>query len=76
MYTLSDDGYRTLPGYQRTFEPGHMTLGLFFPIEAFEGDTPRMQNQVKLARQAEEAGFAALWVRDQRWRPCPQARGC
>lgn len=41
-----------------------MTLGLFFPIEAFEGDIPRMQNQVLLARQAEDAGFAALWVRD------------
>ena len=23
-----------------------------------------MQNQVQLARQAEDAGFAALWVRD------------
>lgn len=64
MFTLSDAGYRTLPGYKRTFQPGHMTLGLFFPIEAFEGDIPRMQNQVQLARQAEDAGFAALWVRD------------
>lgn len=64
MLTLSDSGYQTLPGYKRTFKPGKMTLGLFFPIEAFEGDAPTMLNQVQRARQAEEAGFAALWVRD------------
>ena len=64
MYTLSETDYRTLPGYQRTYKPGALSLGLFFPIEAFEGDTPSMENQVQLARQAEEAGFAALWMRD------------
>lgn len=64
MFTVSTREYQTLPGYARTFQPGKMTLGLFFPIEAFEGDTPRMQNQVQLAQQSEEAGFAALWFRD------------
>jgi len=47
-----------------------MSLGLFFPIEAFQGDTPRMLNQVQLARHAEDAGFAALWVRDVSLRDC------
>ena len=64
MYTVSDLGYQTLPGYQRTYKRKAMSLGLFFPIEAFAGDTPNMLNQVQLAQQAEEAGFAALWVRD------------
>nr|WP_231493596.1 LLM class oxidoreductase [Alicyclobacillus macrosporangiidus] len=46
------------------FSPKKLTLGVFFPIEAFPGDEPTMQNQERLARRAEELGFAALWVRD------------
>ena len=46
------------------FAPGRLTLGVFFPIEAFAGDTPTMRDQERLARRAEELGFAALWVRD------------
>lgn len=46
------------------FATGRLTLGVFFPIEAFQGDRPTMRNQERLARQAEELGFAALWVRD------------
>ena len=52
------------PGFGRMFEPGRLTLGVFFPIEAFEGDRPTMRHQERLARRAEELGFAALWVRD------------
>jgi luciferase-type oxidoreductase len=52
------------PGFRRTFRKDHLTLGFFFPIEAFSGDLPRMQNQLELARVADEAGFAALWTRD------------
>lgn len=52
------------PGFQRMFAADRLTLGLFFPIEAFSGDIPAMEGQVELARQAEAAGFAALWVRD------------
>jgi luciferase-type oxidoreductase len=51
-------------GFKRMFKPGHMTLGLFFPIEAFSGDRPAMAGQVGLARRAEQGGFAALWFRD------------
>lgn len=50
--------------FRRMFAPGKLTLGLFFPIEAFEGDQPAMENQEHLAARAEELGFAALWVRD------------
>ena len=52
------------PGFRRMFAPGRLTLGLFFPIEAFERDEPTMRDQERLARRAEELGFAALWARD------------
>jgi luciferase-type oxidoreductase len=58
-YTFSEH-----PGFRRTFRKGHLTLGIFFPIEAFSGDLPKMQNQLELARVADEAGYAALWTRD------------
>src|SRR5215813_3485649 len=46
------------------FAPGRLTLGVFFPIEAFSGDRPTMVDQVPLARRVEELGFGALWFRD------------
>ena len=52
------------PGYTRMFAHGRLSLGLFFPIEAFAGDMPSMRGQVALAQHAEAAGFAALWFRD------------
>jgi luciferase-type oxidoreductase len=52
------------PGFARMFRPGRLTLGVFFPIEAFERDRPTMRDQVALAQRAERAGFAALWFRD------------
>jgi luciferase-type oxidoreductase len=51
-------------GFQRMFAPRRLTLGVFFPIEAFERDQPSLQDQERRARRAEELGFAALWVRD------------
>ncbi len=51
-------------GFDRMFSPGQLTLGVFFPIEAYSGDRPTMRDQERLARRAEEMGFAALWVRD------------
>lgn len=52
------------PGFKQMFAADALTLGVFFPIEAFELDEPRMRGQIELARQAEDAGFAALWFRD------------
>lgn len=51
-------------GFRRMFAPDRLSLGLFFPIEAFAGDEPSMRDQSRLARRAEELGFAALWTRD------------
>jgi luciferase-type oxidoreductase len=52
------------PGFRRMFAPGRLTVGVFFPIEAFQRDEPTMRDQERLARRAEELDFAALWVRD------------
>jgi luciferase-type oxidoreductase len=53
-------------GYSRMFQENHLTLGLFFPIESYEGSIPEMniEKQIKLAKRAEELNFAALFVRD------------
>ncbi len=52
------------PGFRAVFAEPRLTVGLFFPIEAYSGDTPTMLRQDRLARRAEELGFAALWFRD------------
>ena len=41
-------------GFQVMFAPGRLTLGVFFPIEAFKGDQPTMCGQERLALRAEE----------------------
>ena len=52
------------PGFGRMFRPGHLTLGVFFPIEAYAGDEASMLDQERLAQRAQALGYAALWVRD------------
>jgi luciferase-type oxidoreductase len=53
-------------GFSRMFQENNLTLGLFFPIESYEGSIPEMdvEKQMKLAKRAEELNFAALFVRD------------
>lgn len=51
-------------GFQTMFADGRLTLGLFVPIEAYQGSTPTMIHHLTLAQRAEQAGFAAIWVRD------------
>ncbi|TGK04739.1 LLM class oxidoreductase [Leptospira semungkisensis] len=46
------------------FQKGKLTVGVFFPIEAFEGARPTMSKQIELAQRAEQGGFSALWFRD------------
>lgn len=51
-------------GFRRMFEANRITLGLFFPIEAFPRDQPTMRDQERLALRAQALHFAALWCRD------------
>jgi luciferase-type oxidoreductase len=51
-------------GFRRMFAPGRLTLGVFFPIESYEGDQPQMKHQEARAQRAEALGYAALWFRD------------
>jgi luciferase-type oxidoreductase len=55
---------RAHPGFASLFRARRLTLGVFFPIEAFEGSSPTMAGQVELAQRAEAMGFDALWFRD------------
>jgi luciferase-type oxidoreductase len=64
MFSPSAKSPTENPGWQRVFKPNKLTFGVFFPIEAFEGDVPTMKNQEVLARGAEDAGFASLAFRD------------
>lgn len=50
-------------GFRTVFGRG-LSLGLFFPIEGYAGDVPKMEGQEHLARRAESLGFSALWFRD------------
>jgi luciferase-type oxidoreductase len=55
---------RSNPGFSRMFARGRLTLGITFAIESYPGDAPTMRDQIRLARKAEQMGFAALGVRD------------
>jgi luciferase-type oxidoreductase len=50
--------------YNQVFNPGKLSLGLFFAIESYSGSIPLMRDQVVLAQRAEKLGFSALWFRD------------
>ncbi len=51
-------------GFHRVYRKDHLTLGIGFPIEAYNSPVPQMENQMALAQAAEQGGFAALWSRD------------
>jgi luciferase-type oxidoreductase len=57
-------GQQTRRAWQAVAREGALSLGLMLPIEAFEGDTPRMAGHVQAAQLAERLGFAALGFRD------------
>ncbi|MEM9361952.1 MAG: LLM class oxidoreductase [Bacteroidota bacterium] len=50
--------------FDKVITKGKLTLGLVFPIEAYNGAVAEMKNQETLAKRAEELGFKALWFRD------------
>lgn len=51
--------------FTRVFQPGRLTLGFIAPFEGYpDGPLPTLANHAELARRADAAGFAALWLRD------------
>jgi luciferase-type oxidoreductase len=51
-------------GFRTMFAEEHLTLGLFVPIEAYQGSIPTMHDHLLRARRADQLGFSALWIRD------------
>lgn len=55
----------THPGYARLFKRGELTLGLIMPLETYpDAPAPTMQGHLKAARDVEQAGLSAIWMRD------------
>lgn len=53
------------PGYRRLFAPGEITLGLIMPLETYpHAPAPTLQDHFARARDADEAGLSAIWMRD------------
>ncbi|MHA6832007.1 LLM class oxidoreductase [Ralstonia pseudosolanacearum] len=56
---------QTHPGYRRVFKPGQLTFGFIMPLEGYpDAPFPTLENHIRLAGMADEAGFSALWMRD------------
>lgn len=52
-------------GYSRVFQPGHLTFGFIAPLESYpDSPGPTLEAHAVMARKVDEAGFAALWLRD------------
>ncbi|ASA21641.1 LLM class oxidoreductase [Paenibacillus donghaensis] len=57
--------FRSHNGFARSFKENKLTIGLQIPIENYS-EMPKMdlEEQMRLAKKAEEMEFASLWVRD------------
>ena len=51
-------------GFKRTFQQGHLTLGLMMPFDHSDNMSLSFEHQVDLAQYAETLGFTSLFVRD------------
>lgn len=52
-------------GYARVFQPERLTFGFITPLESYpDAPWPTLENHGRMARQADQAGFSAIWLRD------------
>lgn len=52
-------------GYARTFKPGKLTFGFLTPLEGYPAShRPTLREHEQRARAVDQAGFAAIWLRD------------
>lgn len=58
--------FKNHKGYSRMFKENHLTIGLSIPLETYKGSMPEMnlEEQMRLAKLADDLNFAALMVRD------------
>lgn len=58
--------FQSHKGFARTFKENNLTLGISFPLEMPTDNLGAMnlEEQMMLAKQAEDLGFASLFVRD------------
>lgn len=64
--SLSSMPTETLPGFNRVFPGGRLTLGLSLPLDSGNAEEPDVgiDRQISLVQRVEAAGFAAVWLRD------------
>ena len=52
-------------GYNTTFRPGRLSLGVVVPLENYStSPVPDMNRHVECVQLGEELGFSAIWLRD------------
>ncbi len=51
-------------GFDRTYQPGRLSLGVGVPVEAYNSPVPNMADPIPTIQRIEAGGFAALWCRD------------
>jgi len=51
-------------GYRRLFGGDGLSVGFGLPLTGVRESTPRIDDEVRLAKRAESLGFDALWARD------------
>ena len=58
--------FRTINrGYNTTFQPNRLSVGLVVPIETYDrGPVPTMAQHLERVQLAEKLGFSAVWLRD------------
>lgn len=66
MLDASTQGFAQINrGYNTTFSPNRLSLGLVVPLEAYpHSAVPSMGAHIERAQLAESLGFSALWLRD------------
>lgn len=52
-------------GYNATFRPGRLSIGLMAPLEAYQfEEIPTLDRHIERIKLAETLGFSAVWLRD------------
>ncbi|SKB96808.1 luciferase-type oxidoreductase, BA3436 family [Sphingobacterium nematocida] len=64
MTTESHSNFKNHIGFNRLFARDKLTLGIFLPLDLYNGDLNVYKDHTKYIRQIDQNNFGALWVRD------------